>query len=380
MLSIKFFQITFALILFNSLAYSCDDILKSSSNEAAKERFKKDCDYQDRYARVRSIFRKHNLNITNVAEYKALRFIDRASWNNNLFSNKLPINLIYTPAPITWDIWDEAINSIFPSDESKNILINDLDKSNWLSNQYISYLNRVLLTNGVFSSKGSGTDPFSKPGTMRSHLVPAVGFCASENYSYIDNMLKQSNRALKNYQYKWEKAAGISLKNVIKKMNGEKWKKATFEMDMIISSGGCSNGRGNFVYYISSKDVIKSVDWIRIFLKYNLQKYVDGHPIIPPIELSAIIQKWLVSIHAFADGNGRTSRALQDLILMNFDLPFAPGGDLQNDSLENVNVYIENNYLQIDRMLKMLESCSDELENGLELSDRCKQSNDLFRN
>ena len=53
---------------------------------------------------------------------------------------------------------------------------------------------------------------------------------------------------------------------------------------------------------------------------------------------------------------GRTSRAIQDALLANFDLPFAPAGDLFNDATTEWELYLEQNYKAMESMLTVLES------------------------
>lgn len=354
-----------ALALYSINLLACDSTLIN---------FPKDCELQDRYVKAREVFRKNKLNITDVAEYKALRFIDRNSWERNLQTNKLAIKFIYQPAPATWNVWNAGINSIFTSDSSKNNLTRNLKQSDWLSDEYISKINEVLLTDGVTSIKDPGTDKFLQPGKMRHFMDGSVGFCGWEDRTEETRLIKNSNLSLKKFQENWENLAQKTLKEVVNEMGGKKANKATMEIDMISSGSPCNNGEGTFVFYTSSGKVVTSVSWIRSFLKYNLELYQKGEPILSPIELSSLIQKWFVSIHPFADGNGRTSRALQDLILANFDLPFAPGGDLQNDAMELMDTYSTNNYIKIENMVSLLESCAAKLNNGESLDYRCQQT------
>jgi hypothetical protein len=57
-------------------------------------------------------------------------------------------------------------------------------------------------------------------------------------------------------------------------------------------------------------------------------------------------------------------------------MPYAPGGDLQNDALENPETYIQNTYSKMESMLTFLESCAFDLENGNIHNPRCQVIND----
>lgn len=347
---------------------SCDDVLK---------KFPEDCELQDRFSEVRNIFREHNRNISDVGEYKAIRFIDRNSWEKNANGQQKPINLIYNPAPATWNVWSQGIDSIFTSENLKNNLQNNLNSSLFLSKSEMSHINKILLTNGFISIKDPSTGSISSAGKMRTSFNTSVGFCWGESYSFIQNSIQNSNNSIKDFEARWEKSSGISIRKAIESVSGKKEKGATLVVDLIIGSNSCNNGQGNFVYYISSRKVEKSIDWVRNFLKYNLKQFQKGTPAISPIELAAVVQKWFVSIHPFADGNGRTSRAIQDLILSHFDLPFAPGGDLQDDSLARSDDYVRNSYAAMRDMVTFLEYCANDLQKGKELTYRCKSTKEI---
>lgn len=131
-------------------------------------------------------------------------------------------------------------------------------------------------------------------------------------------------------------------------------------------------GAGVHVSYARSELVASHIDWIRIFIKTLLKQYEMKNRLLSPVELSVFLQKWFVTVHPFADGNGRTSRALQDFILEKFDLPYAPGGDLQNDVLMDYFEYVDLTYGQMEKMLLKLEGCVNEYKTGLDISFACK--------
>lgn len=355
----------FSVALHSSYVLACDSALQAPE-------FARDCAIQDRYRSVRDIFRKYKKDVTDVAEYKALRFIDRYKWETVAKDKKIPPKLLYSPAPTTWEVWNEGIQSLFPTDEGQGRL-DEMISNNRFDNSYFSMVNKVLLTNGKVSVKDKITDQTEKEGEIRSSFRSTPGYCSFDGYSVTEKNLSRVKKSIAEYQKNWEQRAQISFQDMVNQSNGRSPRKASMVPDMLVTANPCQwDNNGIFVFYSSSRDVLNNLDWMQIFVRYNLQRYHEGKPVVAPIELSAIVQKWLVSTHPFGDGNGRTSRAIQDLILQNFDMPFAPGGDLQNDTLIEAQQYVEISYEKTEEMLSLLENCAQELKAGKEISYACQ--------
>ncbi len=338
------------LLRFTSTAWACDSVLKSS----------RDCQIQDRFRQIRSEFKiGFNIDINDVAEYRAIRFIDRESWERAKVL-KNPPNSIYDPAPMTWNVWSHGIDSLFPA----KLNINNLNEATF------SKMNTVLLTDGSASIKDDKTDENMSPGEYRGESQ--IGFCshASLDHRQANEKSVQSMLAV---QARFEGKLKISLNQLIQKEHGIDSGLATLGVGLRSIVPGCgADGQGIHTSYVRSELVRGNMDWIRIFLKSNLSLIKSNNSILTPIELSAFVQKWLVTVHPFADGNGRTSRALQDLVLESFDLPFAPSGDLQNDALEEFAKYADNTYVKTEEMVSKLESCLKQYKTGAEISYECK--------
>jgi hypothetical protein len=364
---VSLFLIGFA--LYSPLAMACDDLLKN---------FKTDCEYQDRYVKVREIYRKHNLDVTDVARYKALRFIDSFTWEMNLLEDakKAPL-YIYEPAPATWFVWSEGLSQLFSGDSGKGLFANRLAEKKGFDKKTISHINKILLTNGKLSTKDPNTDRYKYPGEFRSWLDDKVGYCSPFEFTTNQKILSRSQESVRQYQLAWEKKAGISFVEAVSQAGGRYSKTANMIVPLKLTDTKCSDGRGNFVSFSSSMDVTEYINWLQAFIRYNFQRYAAGTPLISPIELSAVVQKWFVTIHPFADGNGRTSRVIQDMILQNFDLPFAPAGELQFDAQEPVDAYVDETYDSMGKMLTFLENCSKKIEQGVELDYECKSVTEL---
>jgi hypothetical protein len=345
-------------------AWACDDVLKG---------FKRDCEIQDRYVNLREEFRtKYNVNINDIAEYKVIRFIDRPSWESAKQSEKAP-NQIYGPAPMTWNVWSEGIDSLFPKFSEKGRLQSGEIK---MDNDLYSHMNLVLLTNGKDNIKDAITDEAKKPGEFRNAGDADVGFCSQDQID-LRAAAEKSEQSLMRAQLKWEKAFGTSFVKLIEKLKGPNSGIAKIGATTRPRYPACPGRPGFWVSYVRSDQVLDHMFWMNAFIKANINSYTNGKPLMAPIEMAAMVQKWFVTVHTFADGNGRTSRAIQDMLLENFDLPFVPGGDLQNDAMEEYETYVENNYSATEKMLTSLEKCANERRSGSTISFGCKAVQEL---
>jgi hypothetical protein len=84
-----------------------------------------------------------------------------------------------------------------------------------------------------------------------------------------------------------------------------------------------------------------------------------GVPPMSPMRLAMYSQKVFVSLHPFIEGNGRTSRFLQDLILNYFEMPSASSGDLMNaDTLTPFATYYDMAMSKTEELISRLEYCA----------------------
>jgi len=301
-----------------------------------------------------------------ISPYKVIRFIDRLSWDAAKLAQKAP-NQIYGPAPMTWDVWSQGLESLFPKHiDLKNLKLADF-----------SLMNKVLLTNGTVSIKDDVTDETKAPGEFRGENDSQIAFCSHEPGDHRA-MAEASLQSLLQVQSQFEKKIKMPFTKLVEKEGGSNSGIATLGASLRSIVPGCGpKADGIHVSYVRSEVVISNMEWIRIFIKANLKLSEAKSAFLAPIELSALVQKWFVTVHPFADGNGRTSRGLQDLILENYDLPFVPGGDLQNDALEEYRRYAEQTYVKTEALLTKLEECVQQYKSGSSVSFECKTTSEL---
>jgi prophage maintenance system killer protein len=351
---VKLVVTIFLLLLVGIQSFACDQYLK---------KYQKDCQFQDRVRRLKTQLAAKHVNLDDVAEYRVLRFIDRNSWESAKRDKRAPIN-IYNPKPDTWQVWDAGIRKIFVSKKLNGILYRGFK----LDRDMFSNMNLVLLSDGNRSIKDPITDQKKKPGQFRVDKDLGVGFC-NPNVADSNPDLEKAKKSVIRFQQEWERKVGYTFDQLARRKNAISAEEATFVVNMSQSPHPTCKGKNSWVNYAPTADVQKNLDWMRIFIEANLQNYANNKAAMSPVELATFVQKWFVSIHPFSDGNGRTSRAVQDILLANFDLPFAPAGDLYIDATAEVETYIQQTYAKMDAMLTVLESCA-KIDYKLPLSQR----------
>lgn len=325
------------LLLLSIQANACDDAIKP---------FARDCAIQDRFVALKNSYANRQINIDEIAEYRVIRFVDRHNWERAKTARVKP-EQIYKPTPATWSVWDAGIRDVMAAGGAKGQLMSGytLDEAN------ISFVNKVLLVNEAqqLNIKDKITDQTLKPGEFRKATSNGVGYnSGGKDYT---SMINQSEESMTRFQTNWEAAMGKSFSDLLIEAG------SAYSAGANLKSGMKENEARNFVLYSPSSAVPSSIDWIKHFIKLNLERYKAGNPALSPMHLAAVVQKWFVSVHPFSDGNGRTSRAIQDLILANFEMPYVPGGDLQDDATAVYEDYIERTYAKTESLLAALELC-----------------------
>ncbi len=91
------------------------------------------------------------------------------------------------------------------------------------------------------------------------------------------------------------------------------------------------------------------------------QHMVSHGRLITPAQLAYLVQQFYVDVHAFYEGNGRTSRFLQELILTSFDMPHGSSGDLMSSDVltftdDYYKLAIDKNFAELDQVSTCLDS------------------------
>ncbi len=327
--------------------------------DASIAKFSRDCAIQDRYEVVKHKLKKLNVDINEIAEYRVIRFIERTPWEKAKV-RATNITQIYKPAPETWEVWDHGIRVIFGTEDFKGALLTAFN----LAPSTIAAMNNILLTNGAISIKDTKlTDRSLSPGQYRKAESNPIGYCAPADNDEA-HAIPRADASMARFQSRWENAFGKSFQEVVEEAHGiNAFEQPIFETGMSVQKRKCDpyDQRRHYVNYAASNEVAKRMRWIHLFIDTNVKLFAEDKAVISPVEFAAFVQKWLITTHPFADGNGRTSRAVEDVLLAHLGMPFAPSGDLQDDASSDLESYTELTYQKMEQTLVKLEQCSDEI-------------------
>lgn len=303
-------------------AFACDSSLASYARE---------CALQDRFRQVRQGFRGLGLDMNEVAEYKALRFIARTDWEKAVAAGNFNPAVIYQPAPLVWNRW------LLGEARARNL------RADLLDNQTLAELNGEAMTSETISTLASlkGTEAGHVRGAYQ--LPPGFTFECSDMPGSLFLKLQQNGYDLKN-----EDGRGLI---------------------QVVYANRC--GRTGYyrgaVMYARGGDVGRTLNaWFK-----SLHREL-ARPTTSPVATLAYYQRWLVAIHPFGDGNGRTSRFVQDILARHFDLPLVPAGDLQNDVLTAPEAYIAQTLGALEKQVALLETCLEQHRSGTPVRGRCE--------
>jgi len=311
------FYTAFLVFLYSYSSFTCDERI---------ERFKEDCQFQDRSLQIKNNFKELGIDYKKISGPRSLRFIDTKSWNLFIQKGGTDPSKIYSPAPETWQSWNQGAEAA----TLKNLNLFHED----LTLEFIQNLHKISMADKNFYSLGAYYLKGARPGKIRTDwfIRPPEFWFKCE-----DNQGEEVRNLLKDYD--------------LKDTDGEGLISAKFSL--------CSDKKSykGHVKYLASHKVKKEIRlWVEEYNKW-VHEYLNGVTEVSPTDAAADLQRWYVSIHPFGDGNGRTSRYLQDLLLELTGIVPPISSDLSNDVFTPSKKYRKQFKEALRKSLDMLEQC-----------------------
>lgn len=305
-----------------------------------------ECNLSLKYKKLESELAKSGVSAAQISFYQAMRFVQFDAYKNAEF-RKVPIQKVYqktraaSSLPVdqrTTEIWDNWYFGIqqLPAE------LSSLRAGNSFQLEDLKRIHRGLFT--VSDEKGDfAWDP--QPGIIKTpyeHDKPWWTFKSEV----------ETNKAL-----------GIvsELNQVYQTLNLT----PMLPVGLPPGTNNLLNIRDGAIYSTDSRMITDHLNIYFAFLNSMLTQARSGQHMIwqdqlfSPAQLAFFIQQYYVAMHPFFEGNGRTSRFMQELVLRLFGLPHGASGYLMDDDiLSSHQSYYDLAIKKTSEVLDSIQSCA----------------------
>lgn len=339
----------------------------SSQIKSYQAKLKKECELSNQYKSLNEKLRNSNqIGLTDIAEYQAIRFVQR-SWLNDAAQAQKPVEIIYQifkdqyalpfsqQSGAVWDDWAVGIQQLEP-------MIKSFKAGQSFDLATLKKIHRGLFPFYPLIDEHGNFAHEPNPGVMKPTISNATDtyWWALETDSEIASaktIVERENAYYKKLGLLTDVPNGVPeyASHILDVRLAEKRGEASQKVTALFSGSDVVNRQ-------NTELILGMVD--ALIKKARLGQHMIWKGLLfTPGELAYFVQQAYVRVHPFYEGNGRTSRFLQELILVSFNLPHGASGDLMDiDALtENGEYYmkaIEANFSLLQRM----KSCSDEYD------------------
>lgn len=331
------------------------------------EQLQQECELAKKYEDLNAKALKKGLKATDFTEYQAMRFVQR-TWFEKAKAENKPVEKTYQSFKETyklniseqttsvWDNWAFGIQNL------------DYDLKRLASGELFSVTDLKKAHRNFFpfyplvTEKGDfAHEPY--PGVLKARLFKAN--YDQEGYWWVlqesevlsvEEKVKAINEYYQNLNILAQAPEDVPsyVKDVLS-VRQRPSRKNPAEVVWAIHSGSDIVNRDNVFL------MLKTMNNLLLQARQG-QPMQLGEILLTPAKLAFFIQQLYVRIHPFYEGNGRTSRYLQELIMLSFGLPHGASGDLMDDDVLTFDAdYYKIGLAKTDQLLDRTLQC---LENS----------------
>jgi len=309
-----------------------DDVQMSETEVTAyRLKLQNECWWMQAYQELKSqLLSRYQLTPEQISEYQAMRFIRRADYETAK-ATEVPVELIYQIKRDQYQLPLDQRSSVIWDNWSKGILQLTNLRSAIQNGEAFTYakleqahVNFFQLSDEV----GDDANP-PHPGVMKPPVPsdyywwelsgPQEAAEAKAVTSAINNHYKELG-LLPNFP-EAKLNLVIDVRQAVRRQPPEK--KNVIEYVWVVFSG---QTRANMTHL---QNILKFVQHMLTQALQNRTLIWNGKA-LTPAEVAMLAQKFYVGVHPFAEGNGRTGRLMQELILTVMDMPHGSSGDLMD--------------------------------------------------
>lgn len=335
--------------------------LQMSVSEASSYRSKlqAECQWMRGYHDVKSqLQEKYHLTPEEISEYQAMRFVRRSDYENAKAA-EIPVELIYQikrdqyqlpnsqKSPIIWQNWSKGILQLKNLREA--ILAGQAFDYPKLAQAHVNFFQ---LSEEVGDAANPPHVGIMKPPGMQDHYwweftTPQEASAAKAVTTAVNAHYRELG-LLPNFAEEKLNLV-IDVRQAVKRQPPEK--SNVIEYAWVIYSG---QTRANPTHL---QNILR-------FIQVMIAQALQDQPLIwngkamTPAEVAYLAQKFYVGVHPFAEGNGRTSRLIQELILTSMNMPHGSSGDLMEYDVLTTFPDYYNRAMQGNRqVIEKMKSC-----------------------
>ena len=314
-----------------------------------KSKLARECELHKKYDELKNKVNEYSANLEQVSVYQALRYVDRSTYIWAAQTNT-PVPVVFQVSKtesdkpvaersqLVWRNWARGIKQVEPTREA---LAEGLQVD-------LPYLEKIHIGFYLVGDESSDLGAVGTPGTIKTFGVGVVSWPIA-TVEEMKRSKETADQINKNY-------FEMGLQPTASETGADEITNRVLDVhDMTLFPG---NPQVNPVHLKNLTN----------FLNAMLNQARAGRPMIwknrlmTPAELAYFIQQYLVQIHAFFDGNGRTSRFWQDVILSSFNLPAGSSGDLMWDDMLSVpGDYYQKALAKSFEQLAQVDHCVNEI-------------------
>ena len=328
----------------------------STNAQVYYQRLDQECKLQNAFIETQKKLAEYEVRPENVTIYQALRYVDRGFYEAAK-QNNTPVSLIYqrhksdyaSAETKTQDIWKNWSTGILQLElnvdritQGQKFTLTDLQQVHRGFYQYDPIANTFK-----YSDESGDFSHIPYPGKLKpayDHDNPWWAFRTDEERLKNIEIVNNVNNFYKNLGLLSNISSSDPLVNNIFNIK-----------DNSIYSG---DTRANEQHV---QDILNMVNTL-LEQSRNGQHMIWQNKLFTPAELAFFVQQFYVRVHPFFEGNGRTSRFLQELIMRSFNLPHGSSGDLMNDDvLTEHDQYYQKAMNKTFDLLTEVNRCADEV-------------------
>lgn len=332
-----------------------------------KQKLQNECKLSLRYLKVADQMASRGVSLENINLYQAMRYVRSYDYYRAKMIN-LPVPLIYQiddnnkpidqRNSIVWDNWSKGIAQL--GVEQYSIL------------KGMSFLKEDLVRVHIGFYQDSDEVGEYAHDPMKGVFKRAV----NNDLSWM--ILRSADEEVKT-------AATFAEVNIFYKRIGlinPSYDPAIYDVLRIKPT---TDKNGQLVQAVYGGDTRANMEHLRQvlnFMNVMIRQGLAGNHMVyndylfTPAEVAFLTQQFYVQVHPFSEGNGRTSRFMQELILTLMGLPHGSSGDLMDiDVYSTFSNYYQVAFDKTSELIGNMEKCSDSYK-----QNRLKSANKIRRN